>query len=88
MYRFSRGDFQTKVFTVHPDFFLFFLLVVKRQEEKDKLRKEQLSKKQPAIGDLRGSQPIQIAKNVKLENSLLESVLQRQSKECGWTTLH
>ena len=36
------------------------------QEEKDKLRKELLSKKKPALDDLENSQPVQIAKDAKV----------------------
>lgn len=52
---------------------LFFLEAYsKMREEKDKLRKELLSKKELALEDLENSQPIQ-------------SMLWKQGQGCGWT---
>lgn len=51
--------FPVKMWKVCPGFSL--LPMVKVQEERDKLRKKSLSKKEPALEDLENSQPIQIS---------------------------
>lgn len=64
---------------MQPDFFL--PLVVKIQQERNKLKKELLSRNEPEFNNLRNSQPIQIGKNLKLGVSLLgNNVFERKPR--------
>ncbi|CAI9172167.1 unnamed protein product [Rangifer tarandus platyrhynchus] len=50
----------------------FFFLLSKMQEERDKLRKELLSKKEAVLDDLRGYLPIYISKDVNTRRLIRE----------------
>ena len=53
----------------------------KMQEEKNKLREELLSKKKPVLDDLRGFQPIHIAKDAKIRKFTVERACSGEKAE-------
>lgn len=64
---------------MQPDFFL--PLMVKIQQEGNKLKRELLCRNEPEFNNLRNSQPIQIGKKLKLGVSLLgNNVFERKPR--------
>ena len=54
-------------------------------EKKDKVLKELLRKKEPVLGNLRGSWPTQIAKDAKIRKLTVKEVCSGEKAECSRT---
>lgn len=62
------------------------LLMVKCKRKGDKLKEDMLSKKEPALDDLGGSQSIRLQRMLEFENSLLRAGKKKQLSMCDSAT--